>query len=133
MARRSKSATLPGLFAQALSEEQREQAILGPQMRDLVLGPGHDGEVIQPEGLKTSTLNKSQRKLLLELIAEWSGIIHDTAAAAKMEEIRANMADTWFAWSGPLEAGMAYFRVQGPTVYRHSFVDPLPNCFQPSF
>jgi hypothetical protein len=101
---------------QALSDEQRKQAILGSQMRDLVLGPGHDGETIQPEGLKTSTFNESQTKLLLELVAEWSGIIHDTAAVAKLAEIKANLTDTWFAWSGPIEAGKAYFRVQGPTV-----------------
>lgn len=100
----------------ALTEEQRKQAILGSQMRDLVLGPGHDGETIQPEGLKTSTLNEAQRQLLLELVAEWSGIIHDAAAAEKLNEIKANLADTWFTWSGPLEAGKAYFRVQGPTV-----------------
>ncbi len=100
----------------ALTEEQRKQAILGSEMRDLVLGPGHDGETIQPEGLKTSTLNEAQRKLLLELVAEWSGIIHDAAAGEKLNEINANLADTWFAWSGPLEAGKAYFRVQGPTV-----------------
>lgn len=102
---------------QALTDEQRKQAILGSQMRDLVLGPGHDGETIQPEGLKASALNEAQRKLLLELIAEWSGIIHDTAAAEKINEVKVNLADTWFAWSGPLEAGKAYFRVQGPTVF----------------
>lgn len=100
----------------ALTDDQRKQAILGSRMRDLVLGPGHDGETIQPEGVKTSTFNEAQRKLLLELVAEWSGIIHDTAATAKMDEIKANLADTWFAWSGPLEAGKAYFRIQGPTV-----------------
>jgi hypothetical protein len=103
-------------LVQALTDEQRKQAVLGSQMRDLVLGPGHDGETIQPEGLKASTLDDSQRKMLLELVAEWSGIIHDTAATAKLEEIKANLADTWFAWSGPLEAGKAYFRIQGPTV-----------------
>ena len=100
----------------ALTEEQRKQAILGSQMRDLVLGPGHDGETIQPEGLKTSTLNEAQLQLLLEVVAEWSVIIHDAAAAEKMNEIKANLDDTWFAWSGPLEAGKAYFRIQGPTV-----------------
>lgn len=100
----------------ALTDEQRKQAILGSQMRDLVLGPGHDGETIQPEGIKVSTLDEEQRKLLLELVAEWSGIIHDTAAAEKMSEIKAKLADTWFAWSGSIEAGKAYFRIQGPTV-----------------
>jgi hypothetical protein len=103
-------------LVQALTEEQRKQAILGSQMRDLVLGPGHDGETIQPEGLKVDTLNEGLRKLLLELIREWSGIIHDTAAIEKMNEIKANLANTWFAWSGPLEAGKAYFRIQGPTI-----------------
>lgn len=103
-------------LVKALSDEQRKQAILGSQMRDLVLGPGHDGETIQPEGLKVSALDESQRKLLLEVVAEWSGIIHDAAATEKMNEIKANLADTWFAWSGPLEAGKAYFRIQGPTV-----------------
>ena len=111
------SANAPVQSWAQLTDEQRKQAILGSQMRDLVLGPGHDGETIQPEGLKTSTLNEGQRKLLLELIAEWSGIIHDVAAAAKMNEIKANLADTWFAWSGPLETGKAYFRIQGPTVF----------------
>lgn len=100
----------------ALTEEQRSQAVLGAEMRDLVFGPGHDGETIQPEGVKASTLHDAQQRLLLELVAEWSGIIHDTAAAEKLKEIQSNLADTWFAWSGPLEAGKAYFRIQGPTV-----------------
>ena len=103
-------------LVQALRDEQRSQAILGSRMRDLVLGPGHDGETIQPEGIKVSRFDARQRGLLLELVAEWSGIIHDAAAAEKMREIKANLADTWFAWSGPLEAGKAYFRIQGPTV-----------------
>jgi hypothetical protein len=46
-------------LVKALTDEQRKQAILGSQMRDLVLGPGHDGETIQPEGMKASTLNEA--------------------------------------------------------------------------
>lgn len=101
---------------QALTDNQRKQAILGSQMRDLVLGPGHDGETIQPEGVKVSLFNEAQTKLLLELVAEWSGIIHGTAAAEKLKEVKANLAETWFAWSGPQEAGKGYFRIQGPTL-----------------
>lgn len=104
-------------LVKALSDDQRKQAILSAQMRDLVLGPGHDGETIQPEGMKASALNDSQRQLLLDVIAEWSGIIHDAAAAAKLAEIKANLGETWFAWNGPIEAGKGYFRIQGPTVF----------------
>jgi hypothetical protein len=32
-------------------------------------------------------------------------------------DLKKNVAETWFAWSGPTEKGSAaYFRVQGPTV-----------------
>ena len=103
-------------LVKSLNESQREKAILGYEMRDLALGPGKDGETIQPEGLKVSALNQDQKKRLLELISEWAGIIHETSAKEKMKEIESHLADTWFAWAGPVELGKGYFRIQGPTV-----------------
>jgi hypothetical protein len=101
----------------SLNEGQRKQAVLGVQMRDLVLGPGRDGETIQPEGVKGSDLTEKQREMLLDLAGEWTGIMHEAVAKAKMKEMRKDVADTWFAWSGPTDKpGMAYFRIQGPTV-----------------
>jgi hypothetical protein len=101
----------------SLDEPQRKQAILGFQVRDLVLGPGRDGQMIQPEGIKGTDLNEKQREMLLDLASEWSSIAHEAVAKAKMEEMRKNIAETWFAWSGPMDkAGLAYFRIQGPTV-----------------
>jgi hypothetical protein len=101
----------------SLDETQRKQAILGFQMRDLVLGPGRDGETIQPEGIKGSALTDKQREMLLALAGEWTGIQNEAAATAKMDEMKRNIAETWFAWSGPTEKGSAaYFRIQGPTV-----------------
>ena len=101
----------------SLDEAQRKEAILGFQMRDLVLGPGRDGQTIQPEGIKGSALTEKQRDMLLDLASEWTGIMHEAAATAKMDEMKKNIAETWFAWSGPTEKGSAaYFRIQGPTV-----------------
>lgn len=101
----------------SLDEAQRKQAILGFQMRDLVLGPGRDGQTIQPEGIKGSALTEKQREMLLDLASEWTGIMYETAAKSKMDEMKKNIAETWFAWSGPTEKGSAaYFRIQGPTV-----------------
>ena len=85
----------------ALDDAQRKQAILNYRVADLVLGPGQDGKTIQPEGLKASAMNEQQKAMLLDLIAEWTGIVHDSAAAARMAEIKAGLDDTWFAWSGP--------------------------------
>jgi hypothetical protein len=102
----------------ALDESQRKQAILGSEFRDLVLGPGQEGIVVQPEGIKGSALTAKQKEMLLDLASEWTGIIHDSAAAEKMKEMRAKIDNTWFAWSGPTDPGQpAYFRVQGPEVW----------------
>ena len=101
----------------ALDAAQQKQAILNYQVSDLVLGPGADGKVIQPEGILASRLNASQQALLLDVVHEWVGILNDEAAAAKMTEIKANLPRTYFAWSGATtNGGLAYYRIQGPTL-----------------
>ncbi len=101
----------------ALDENQRKQAILNYQVRDLVLGPGNDGKVIQPEGMLASSMNAKQQEMLLDIAHEWVGILNDEGAAAKMAEIKANLPNTYFAWSGATTNGaLAYYRIQGPTV-----------------
>ena len=101
----------------ALDEKQKGQAILGSRVADLVLGPGQDGRVIQPEGLRASAMTPPQQAMFVELVREWAGIMHDAFAGPRMNEIRANLAQTYFAWSGPTTNGSAaYFRIQGPTL-----------------
>ena len=100
-----------------LDAGQRSQAILGYGVSDLVLGPGQDGRTIQPEGLRASALSPSQQTMLMDLVREWVGIATDGLAAARMDEIRASLPHTYFAWSGPTTTGSAaYFRIQGPTL-----------------
>jgi hypothetical protein len=114
----------------ALDEAQRKQAVLGYRVADLVLGPGQDGKTIQPEGLKASAMTERQRGMLLDLVSEWSGIVHDSAAAARMAEIEAGLGDTWFAWSGPTAPApgrnaTAYYRIQGPNLVIEYAPQPL--------
>jgi Protein of unknown function (DUF3500) len=102
-----------------LDDSQRKQAILSYRLADLVLGPGQDGKTILPEGFKASAMNQRQRAMLLDLISEWSSIIHESAAAARMAELKGDIDETWFAWSGPTTAApgkniTAYYRIQGP-------------------
>jgi len=105
----------------ALDNAQKKQAILNYRVDDLVLGPGRAGQVIQPEGLKASAMSAHQRELLLDVIEEWAGIVNDAYAAPRMEEIKAGLNDTYFAWSGPTthepgRNGSSYYRIQGPKV-----------------
>jgi hypothetical protein len=103
----------------ALDEGQRKQAILNYRVADLVLGPGQDGKTIEPEGLKASGMSDQQRAILLDLVSEWAGIVHESAAAARLAELKADINETWFAWSGPTTVtpgrnATAYYRIQGP-------------------
>ena len=101
----------------ALNDVQRKQAILAYLVSDLVLGPGQDGRTIQPEGIRASALTAPQQTMLLDLVHEWTGIMNDAFAESRMAEIRTNLPDTYFAWSGPTTTGSAaYFRIQGPTL-----------------
>ena len=110
----------------ALDEGQRKQAILTYKVADLVLGPGQDGKTIQPEGLKASAMNATQQAMLLDLVSEWADIVNEQSAAVRMAEIKANIADTWLAWSGPTTNGMpAYYRIQGPTLVIEYAPQPL--------
>jgi hypothetical protein len=102
----------------ALDLAQRKQAILSDQLQNLVLGPGTDGKMIAPEGARASTFTAAQRTMLTDLVREWVAILGDEAAAAKMKDVQAGIADTYFAWAGPIENGKgAYFRIQGPAVF----------------
>ena len=101
----------------ALNADQQKQAVLGVEVRNLVLGPGVDGKTISPEGARVSTFTAAQRAMLVDLVREWVDILSDEAAAAKMKEVQAGLDDTYFAWAGPTTNGNgAYFRIQGPTL-----------------
>jgi hypothetical protein len=101
----------------ALNGPLQKQAVLDYQVKATVLGPGLDGKVIQPEGARVSDFSSDQRARLLDLISEWVGILDDDTAAMRMADIKGNLGETYFAWSGPTTNGSAaYFRIQGPTV-----------------
>jgi hypothetical protein len=102
----------------ALDASQKAKAILSYRVTNLVLGPGRDNETIQPEGIKGSELTADQRAMLLDLASEWINVINAEAARPKLAEVKAHLADTYFAWSGPTTNGsVVYFRIQGPTVF----------------
>ncbi len=102
----------------ALDEKQRAQAVLSTRpQQELLLGPGHDGKKIEPEGIKGSALTAKQQAMLLDVIGAWVNIVEPEAALARMAEIKDKIPETYFAWKGPTTKGSAvYFRVQGPAV-----------------
>jgi hypothetical protein len=101
----------------SLDAGQKGRAILSPQRIDLVLGPGHDGQTMMPEGLPGSAMTAAQKTQLVALIQARLGILNDQTLASAMVPIRRDLEQTYFAWFGPTaDAGSAYFRVAGPTL-----------------
>ena len=117
----------------SLDRNQRQQAILNYRVADLVLGPGQDDVKIAPEGLQVSAMSDRQKTMLLDVIAEWAAIMNESAASARMAQLKADLNETWFAWSGPttFEPGTnitAYYRIQGP----HLVIEYAPQSDEPA-
>jgi Protein of unknown function (DUF3500) len=118
---------------QSLDAKQRSQAVLNYKVADLVLGPGQDGKRISPEGLKVSAMTDQQKAMLPQLIAEWAGIMNDAMASARMAQLKSDLNDTWFAWSGPIDSQpgtniTAYYRIQGS----HLVIEYAPQSDEPA-
>jgi hypothetical protein len=101
----------------ALTPEQSKQAVLGDAPDNLRFGPGVEAPKPKEEGLKASTLDEKQQQLLLQLIAERIGILHDTHAKLLMDAIAKDLDRTWLSWHGSTKTGeAAAWRIQGPTL-----------------
>jgi hypothetical protein len=106
----------------SFNDTQRRRAIIDHPVSALALGPGHDGEVLAPAGTPAADMSDAQRAMLFDLASEWAGMLNAAHAAPRLAEIRAGIAQTHFAWSGPLthepgRNGASYFRIQGPNVF----------------
>ena len=105
------------LMLQSLDATQRSKVVISSQITDLVLGPGKDGNTLQPEGLPASAMTAAQKTNFLALIKARLSALNDDDLAVKMTEIQNNLDKTYFAWFGPTTSGgTAYYRVTGPTV-----------------
>lgn len=100
----------------SLTDAQRDKAIISNQRIDLVLGPGKDGQTLQPKGLPGNEMTGTQKQGLLDLIKARLGMLNANDLAVKMSEVEKNLDKTYFGWWGPNVLGAAYFRVTSPTV-----------------
>jgi hypothetical protein len=104
-------------FMDSLSQAQEDRAVRGNRAINLLLGPGKDGTVIAPEGIKGSDLTTEQKALLLDVIRARLGFINENDFMAKFATIAAEIDETYFGWWGAQHTlGAAYFRVTGPSL-----------------
>jgi hypothetical protein len=103
----------------ALDETRRNKAILKfSKTRDENLTEAwKDNVVLDYAGVRARDLTDSQRKQLVDLIALYVNSMDDGHARVKMDEVRAHLDRTWFAWIGKTEPGSVfYYRIHSPVL-----------------
>lgn len=84
---------------------------------ELYTGARSDGVIPTLEGAVIGNWTTEQQNLVLTLINEWVSVLPEAAATARLAEIKADFASTYFAWNGSTDGSDSfYFRVQGPNL-----------------
>ena len=102
----------------ALSAEQQAQATIGDTLpRDVLAGAQVDNLELPYAGIRFDALTGDQRERLLNIIAVYVGRMRPGHDALRMNEVRAHLAETYFAWIGPCDdTSPFYYRIQSPVI-----------------
>jgi hypothetical protein len=106
-------------FVNALDAAARQKAILRGSKtgNDNLTEAWRDNVVLDYAGVRASELSAGQRQQLLDLAGLFVGNLREGHARVRMEEIRAHLGNTWFAWIGGTESSSVfYFRIHSPVV-----------------
>ncbi len=103
---------------QSLSTEQRKKALLSDDLPGEVFTTAfRDNFELRYEGVRYGDLSSSEQNLLLNLLEIYINRIRHGHAAVKLEEVRAHLSDTYFAWMGRFaEDSVFYYRIHSPVV-----------------
>lgn len=106
-------------FFQSLSEAQRKKALLeGSKTGNNNQAEGFkDNAVVDYAGLPVSELEPQRQKDFLALVELYVSHLNAGHARVKMDEVRAHLGKTYFAWiggSGP--EAVFYYRIHSPVV-----------------
>ena len=103
----------------ALDAAQRRKAILkfSKTGNENLTEAWQDNVVLDYAGVRAAELSAAQRKQLVDLVALYVDNMDDGHARVKMDEVKAHLDRTWFAWIGRTEPGSVfYYRIHSPVI-----------------
>jgi hypothetical protein len=106
-------------FLRTLSPAQRQEAVLDSRKtgNNNQAEGFKDNAVIPYAGVAAKQLDRAQRDALLALIELYVGNMDDGHAPVKMEEVRAQLGRTRFAWiGGTSDDSVFYYRIHSPVL-----------------
>ncbi len=106
-------------FLRGLTDAQRQKAVVSTSKEgnDNVGEAFKDNVVLDYAGVRATELSAAQRSELISLVDAYVGNMDDGHARIKMEEVRAHLDDTYFAWIGGADDGSVfYYRIHSPVI-----------------
>ncbi len=104
---------------QALSADQQKRATLQPEKtaNNALAQAFRDNLVLDFAGIRASELDGTQQQLLFDVIQEYVGNMPPGHAKVRMDDLRAHLEDTYFAWIGATAAdSVFYYRIHSPVI-----------------
>ena len=105
------------VLLESLDGAQRGHAVVsGTAPADMISRNVRKAALLNPPGIRASTLSGKQSELLMRLIRVYTGGMREELASARMDRVDSGgFGNIAFAWAGGLErGGPHYYRVQGP-------------------
>jgi hypothetical protein len=121
-------------FMRALSAEQQAAATLQAvkTANAPIAQAFRDNQVLDYAGVPASKLTVGQRTMLLELVGEYVGNLAEGHAKVRMEEVRAQLDRTFFAWTGGTgNDDVFYYHIHSPVIlieFDHQSPVALPGA-----
>lgn len=126
---------------QALAPKQQKVAIIqtSKEGNNNLTEAFKDNVVLDYAGAPASSFSKSQKKQLLDLIERFVENMDDGHARIRMDEVKAHLDETYFAWVGETgDDAVFYYRIHSPVILieydqqrpvgmRRQFPDRKPN------
>ncbi len=106
-------------FVNSLADAQRTKAILefSKTGNNILTEAWKDNVVLDYAGIRATDLDETQRHALMELTALYVNNMAEGHARVRMDEVRAHLDRTWFAWIGGTEPGSVfYYRIHSPVI-----------------
>ncbi len=102
----------------ALSPAQQQEAIISADLPGEVFAAAYrDNLTLGYQGIRYDSLTPNQQALLLDLIAVYVGRIRPGHAEIRLDEVKAHLHETWFAWMGSCDADSPfYYRIHSPVI-----------------
>jgi len=102
----------------ALSPEQQAAATISHELPiEVFTAAFRDNVTLNYQGIPYDRLTPHQQSLLLDLINVYVGRIRPGHAEIRLDEVKAHLPETWFAWIGKCDpVSPFYYRIHSPAI-----------------